>query len=196
MESFERLPGVGPKSAQRLSFYILKMPQVEVEKLSQSLNEVKEVIKYCENCRNLDDISPCSLCENTLRIKNILIVVSGALDVFSFEKVGYRGQYFVLHGNIDPLNNIGPDDLCIPLLIKRVKEILSSQESLEIVLATSTSLEGEATSMYISKLLKEDISISDKVKISRIARGIPIGGDIEYADDITLSKAFEGRSQF
>jgi len=165
MEAFERLPGVGPKSAQRLSFYILRMPQVEVEKLSNSLLEVKEVIKYCETCRNLDENSPCSLCESDTRTKNILIVVSGPLDVFSFEKLGSRGQYFVLHANIDPLNNIGPDDLKISLLITKVKNLLQSVENLEIVLATSTSLEGEATSMYISKLIKEDYGISDNIKI-------------------------------
>ncbi len=196
MESFEKLPGVGPKSAQRLSFYILRMPQSEVESLASNLLEVKKSILYCEHCRNLDEVSPCSICENPLRVKNLLLVVTSPMDVFSFEKVGFKGQYFVLHGNIDPLNNVGPDEIKIPSLIKRIKQLAEETSFLEIVLATSTSLEGEATAMYISKLVKEEDSINSRVKLSRIARGIPVGGDVEYVDDVTLSRALEGRSQF
>lgn len=196
IESFERLPGVGPKSAQRLAFYILRVPQNQVELFAENLLNVKQKITYCEICRNLDEESPCFICSDSSRNNSQLMVVTSPMDVFSFEKVGFKGMYHVLHGNIDPLNNIGPDELLIGKLISRVRRMLDSSDRVELILSTSTSLEGESTAMYISKLVKEGVENHENVKISRIARGIPIGGDIEYADDITLSRALDGRSDF
>jgi recombination protein RecR len=196
IESFEKLPGIGPKSAQRLTFYLMRVPEYEIESFAENLVELKKRIVFCENCRVIDEESPCSICSDDRRNKTQIIVVSSPLDVFAFEKVGYKGQYQVLHGNIDPLNNLGPEELKISLLIKRLRNLLEEYDLVEVILATSTSLEGESTAMYISKMIKDQISDADKIKISRIARGIPIGGDIEYADDITLSRALEGRSNF
>jgi recombination protein RecR len=196
IESFEKLPGIGPKSAQRLTFYLMRVPEYEIESFAENLVELKKRIVFCENCRVIDEESPCSICSDDRRNKTQIIVVSSPLDVFAFEKVGYKGQYQVLHGNIDPLNNLGPEELKISLLIKRLRNLLEEHDLVEVILATSTSLEGESTAMYISKMIKDQISDADKIKISRIARGIPIGGDIEYADDITLSRALEGRSNF
>jgi recombination protein RecR len=196
IESFEKLPGIGPKSAQRLAFHLLRIPENEIESFSQSLLELKQKITFCDICRNLDENSVCGVCLDSKRENNKIIVVSSPLDVFAFEKVGFKGKYQVLHGNIDPLNNIGPDELKINLLVKRIKDLILEFEEVEVILATSTSLEGESTSMYISKILKDSIPDFEKVKISRIARGIPVGGDIEYADDITLSRALEGRGKF
>lgn len=196
IESFERLPGIGPKTAQRLTFYMLRVSQNEIDSFANNLTELKKSISFCEICRNIDESSPCSICENSNRVKSQIIVVTSPLDVFAFEKVGFKGTYQVLHGNIDPLNGVGPEELKIHLLIKRLREFLQNNEQIEIILATSTSLEGESTAMYISKMIKDQIEDSHRVKISRIARGIPIGGDIEYADDITLSRALEGRSNF
>lgn len=196
IESFERLPGVGPKSAQRLAFYILRIPESQVEIFAENLIEVKKKIIYCENCRNLDEESPCLICSDISRNNHQLMIVTSPMDVFSFEKVGYKGMYHVLHGNIDPLNNIGPDELLIGKVIGRLKFMLDNAGKVELILSTSTSLEGESTAMYISKLVKDGIENSHNIKISRIARGIPIGGDIEYADDITLSRALDGRSDF
>jgi recombination protein RecR len=196
IESFEKLPGIGPKSAQRLTFYLMRVPEYEIESFAENLVELKKRIVFCENCRVIDEDSPCSICSDDRRNKTQIIVVSSPLDVFAFEKVGYKGQYQVLHGNIDPLNNLGPEELKISLLIKRLRNLLEEHDIVEVILATSTSLEGESTAMYISKMIKDQISDADKIKISRIARGIPIGGDIEYADDITLSRALEGRSNF
>lgn len=196
IESFERLPGIGPKSAQRLAFYILRVPQNQIELFAENLLDVKRKITYCEICRNLDEETPCFICSDNSRNSNQIMVVTSPMDVFSFEKVGYKGMYHVLHGNIDPLNNIGPDELFISKLIGRIKYMLDESDKIELILSTSTSLEGESTAMYISKLVKEGIDNSENIKISRIARGIPIGGDIEYADDITLSRALDGRSDF
>jgi len=196
VESFERLPGIGPKSAQRLAFYILRVPQNQVELFAENLIDVKKKITYCDLCRNLDEESPCFICSDLSRNSNQLMVVTSPMDVFSFEKVGFKGMYHVLHGNIDPLNNIGPDELMIGKLIGRLRSMIDKSTNIELILSTSTSLEGESTAMYISKLVKEGVENPQNIKISRIARGIPIGGDIEYADDITLSRALDGRSDF
>lgn len=196
IESFERLPGIGPKTAQRLTFYMLRVSQNEIDAFANNLLDLKRSITFCDICRNIDESSPCSICESVSRNKLQIIVVTSPLDVFAFEKVGYKGTYQVLHGNIDPLNGVGPEELKIHLLIKRLKDLLLANDQVEVILATSTSLEGESTAMYISKMIKDQIPESQKIKISRIARGIPIGGDIEYADDITLSRALEGRSNF
>jgi recombination protein RecR len=199
IDDFQKLPGIGPKTAQRLAFYILRMPGSEVEKFSQNLTKAKNDITMCTICKNIDETNPCSLCTGSTRQENLLAVVSTPLDLISMERAGFKGKYHVLHGVIDPLNGVGPEELYIDDLIRRVEHLVADSSSdgfetggLEILLAVSTSLEGESTSLYIQKLLRERFS-AEKVKITGLARGLPVGGDVEYADEITLSKALEGR---
>jgi len=187
IEAFERLPGIGPKTAQRLTFYLLHFPVEEIENFADALKNLKSSTKICSVCKIVDENDPCSICTDRSRDENVIIVVSNPLDVFAFEKVGFKGKYHVLHGIIDPLNNIGPEELFINDLIKRIKP------EMEIVLATNTGMEGESTAMYILKLIRNHGFSEDLVKITRIARGIPVGGDIEYADDVTLSQSFQNR---
>jgi recombination protein RecR len=191
IESFEKLPGVGPKTAQRLTFYLLHVPQGELDKFASSLQNLKKDTILCSNCFMIDETSPCSICSDKNRDSSILCVVEQPLDVLALEKGrGYKGIYHVLHGKVDPLNNIGPDEIYIPQLLKRVKE---SDDVKEIILATNPTMEGEATAMYIAKRLKEK---SPDIKITRIGRGLPVGADLEYADDVTLQRAMDGRSQY
>ena len=212
INSFERLPGIGPKTAQRLTFYLLHFPQEELQKFGNHLVKLKLETKLCSICRNVDERDPCFVCSDDSRDKNVIIVASSPLDVYAFEKVGFDGSYHVLHGVINPLDNIGPDEIYIKELINRIKErnpnpvdsakdILSknlpgSEEQIELILATNTSMEGESTAMYISKLIRDSGFSEEQVRITRIARGLPVGGDIEYADDITLSRALDGRMDF
>jgi recombination protein RecR len=201
IDSFERLPGIGPKTAQRLTFFLLHFPQEELEKFAESLTELKKGTKLCIICKNVTEFDICSVCDDPLRNKRLIAVVSNALDAFALEKTNYKGVYHVLHGTIDPLNNVGPEDIFIKDLIERIEKLVNEksfdsideEKLVEIVLATNTSMEGESTAMYVSKLIREKGFDSDKVKITRIARGLPVGGDIEYADDITLSRALDGR---
>ena len=201
IESFEKLPGVGPKTAQRLTFYLLHVPQGELDKFATSVQNLKKETILCSNCFMIDEINPCSICDNKVRNHSLLCVVEQPLDVLALEKGrNYKGVYHVLHGKIDPLNNIGPDEIYIPQLIKRVKE---SEEISEVILATNPTMEGEATAMYIAKQLKNvnpPASTSEagraNVKITRIGRGLPVGADLEYADDVTLQRAMDGRSQY
>lgn len=191
IESFEKLPGVGPKTAQRLTFYLLHVPQGELNKFAISLQDLKKNTILCSNCFMIDDKNPCSICSDSNRNREIVCVVEQPLDVLALEKGrGFKGLYHVLHGKIDPLNNIGPDEIYIPQLLKRVKE---AGDIKEIILATNPTMEGEATAMYISKQLKER---NPEIKITRIGRGLPVGADLEYADDITLQRAMDGRSQY
>ncbi len=203
IDYFERLPGIGPKTAQRLTFSLLNFPQEELEKFSNSLTNLKKETKFCSICKNVTEYDICSVCSDPLREKNIVAVVASPLDAFALEKTNFKGVYHVLHGIIDPLNNIGPDEIFVKQLLDRIDSLLneSSLENIidndriiEIILATNTSMEGESTAMYISKLIREKFVDENKIKITRIARGLPVGGDIEYADDITLSRALEGRS--
>ena len=203
IDYFERLPGIGPKTAQRLTFSLLNFPQEELEKFSGYLTDLKKETKLCSICKNVTEYDICSVCDDPTRDKKIIAVVANPLDAFALEKTNFKGVYHVLHGIIDPLNNIGPEDLFIRELIERLKILVSdtsfedvdSSKIIEVILATNTSMEGESTAMYISKLIRES-GFSDKdVKITRIARGLPVGGDIEYADDITLTRALEGRSE-
>lgn len=194
IESFERLPGIGPKTAQRLTFYLLHFPEEELQKFADSLVNLKKGTKLCEVCRNVSENNLCSVCADSSRDKTTILVVSNPLDTFAIEKTGFRGVYHVLHGIIDPLNNIGPEELFIGELVQRIKSL--NESKVEVILATNTSMEGEATAMYLSKVLRESGLDDTILKISRIARGLPVGGDIEYADDITLSRALDGRSQF
>ena len=192
IESFERLPGIGPKTAQRLTFYLLHFPQEDIERFADNLKNLKLETKICSICKNVDAIDPCSICSDSRRDATKLIVTSSPLDVYAFEKVGFKGKYHVLHGVINPLDNIGPEELFIKDLIGRLKK----SEPIEVILATNTSMEGEATAMYIAKLIRDEGLDDDFVKITRIARGLPVGGDIEYAADITLTRALEGRRDF
>ncbi len=192
IESFERLPGVGPKTAQRLTFYLLHVPQVELDKFAASLQNLKKNTLLCSICFSIDETDPCSICSNPAREQGLVCVVEQPLDVLALEKNGkYHGVYHVLHGKIDPLNNIGPDEIYIKQLLARVRG--SGSRVQEIILATNPTMEGEATAMYIAKQLR--IENAD-LKVSRIGRGLPIGSDLEYADEVTLLRAMEGRSEY
>ena len=187
IEYFQKLPSIGPKSAQRMAFQILKMPKEEVEKFAGALIEAKETIKYCDVCFNISATNPCEICSNTSRDKSTICVVCEAKDLIAIEKTNeYKGVYHVLQGLISPLDGIGPEDLRMKELVQRVAQ----NDVKEIILALNPSVEGEATSMYLSKLLKPF-----NIKITRIAFGLPVGSDIEYADEITLAKAIEGRHE-
>ncbi|KKP80878.1 MAG: Recombination protein RecR [Candidatus Levybacteria bacterium GW2011_GWB1_35_5] len=190
IESFERLPGVGPKTAQRLTFYLLHVPQNELDNFSSSLSNLKKDTIICSICNMIDEVNPCSICSSQTRDKATICVVEQPLDVLALEKNGnFKGIYHVLHGKIDPLNNIGPDEIFISSLLQRLKK-----ENLEeIILATNPTMEGEATAMYIAKQVKAQ---KPDIKITRIGRGLPVGADLEYADDITLQRAMEGRSEY
>lgn len=190
IESFERLPGIGPKSAQRLTFYLLHVPQEYLESFAQSLINLKKNTVTCSLCFNVSETDPCSICSSPTRDQSMICVVEQPLDVLSLERTGkFGGLYHVLHGAINPLNNIGPDEIRIAELVRRVKE--KGDTVAEIVLATNPNMEGEATAMFIQRQLK-DLS----VKVTRLAHGLPVGGDLEYADEVTLSRAFEGRREY
>ncbi|HSW88564.1 MAG TPA: recombination mediator RecR [Candidatus Saccharimonadales bacterium] len=192
IESFEKLPGIGPKSAQRLTFYLLHVPQGELEKFSASVQNLKKGTLLCSVCFTIDETDPCTICSDTQRDSSTICVVEQTLDVLALEKNGkYKGLYHVLHGRIDPLNNIGPDEIYMRQLFTRVAKPASGIA--EIIIATNPTMEGEATAMYINKNLK---SQNSEVRITRIGRGLPMGADIEYADDITLQRAMEGRREF
>jgi recombination protein RecR len=190
IETFEKLPGVGPKSAQRLTFYLLHVPQSELDKMAASFIHLKKGTKLCSICLSIDEIDPCTICSDTKREQDIICVVEQALDVLALEKSGkYRGVYHVLHGRIDPLNNIGPDEIYITQLFTRLKNSSVS----EVILSTNPTMEGEGTAMYIAKQIKLQFP---SLKITRIGRGLPIGADLEYADSTTLDRAMEGRSSY
>ncbi len=187
VDELSKLPGIGKKSAQRLVFYLLKLPRAEVIALAQALMNVKEKAIYCSTCFNITDTDPCAICSDPRRDRSVLCVVEEANDVLALEKTGqFRGLYHVLGGALSPLDDIGPDDLRIKELLARV-----TSETKEIILANNPNAEGEATAIYLSRLLKPR-----GIKISRIARGIPMGTDLEYADEITLTRALEGRMNF
>lgn len=192
VEGFERLPGIGPKSAQRLGFYLLHVPQSDLDDFAQSLTNLKKNTKICSNCFNIGTEDLCEVCQDNERDTSIICIVEDALDVIAFEKSDkFNGVYHVLHGVIDPLNSIGPDDIYIPQLIKRIKN--EGESIKEIIIATNPTMEGEATAMYIVKRVKEQ---GLSIKITRIGRGLPVGADIEYADEVTLTRALEGRSEY
>lgn len=187
IEQLSKLPGIGRKTAQRLAFYILEMDDLDAEKLSKSITDAKEKIKLCSICCNLTDHDPCQMCQNTQRDKSIICVVEGAKDIIAMERSReYKGDYHVLHGVISPMENIGPNDIKVKELLARLSDGIVK----EIVLATNPTVEGEATALYLSKLIKPL-----GVKVTRIAHGIPVGGDLEYFDEVTLSKAMENRRE-
>lgn len=192
IESFEKLPGVGPKSAQRLTFYLLHVPQSELDAFAASLTNLKKNTTLCSICFSVGEKDPCDYCSDPRRQQGLVCVVEQPLDVLAIEKSGhYHGVYHVLHGKLDPLNNIGPDEIYLNQLLDRVKAGSVSID--EIILATNPTMEGEATAMYISKQVK---TIKPESKVTRIGRGLPIGADLEYADATTLDRALEGRSDY
>lgn len=187
IEAFERLPGIGPKTAQRLTFYLLHAPKEETQALAKSALEMKEKTILCSICFNIGESDPCLICADLNRDASIIAVVENPLDVLALEKAGFKGLFHVLHGVISPLENIGPEQLHIRELLPRLRD----GKVKEIILATNPTMEGEATAMYIQRLLSPL-----GVKVTRIARGLPVGGDIEYADETTLSRALEGRKEY
>lgn len=187
IESFEKLPSIGHKTAQRLAFYMLDISKEEAEEFVKSITDAKNNLHFCSKCFNISDTDPCEICSNAKRDENVICVVEDVRDVVAMERTHeYNGLYHVLHGTISPMNGVGPDDIKIKELLKR----LMDGKVKEVILATNPRVEGEATAMYISKLLKPM-----GIKVTRIARGIPIGGDLEYTDEVTLAKALEGRSE-
>ncbi len=192
IESFEKLPGIGPKTASRLAFYLLHVPQEELDSFAANLSGIKSNTVLCSLCKNVAESDPCAICSNPARDQSVICVVEQPMDVLSIERTGkYHGLYHVLHGAIDPLNNIGPDEIYIADLVRRTKN--QEPEIQEIILATNPNMEGEATAMYITKQLKIKNS---KLKITRLAHGLPVGADIEYADEVTLTRALEGRREY
>jgi recombination protein RecR len=184
IEAFSCFPGIGKKTAQRMAFYVLKSPPNIASQLSQSVINMKSKIRFCSICNGITENNPCKICSNTKRDHSSICIVEQASDVYTFEKTNsYHGVYHVLGGVLSPLDGIGPDDLSIKSLISRV------QPNYEVVIATNPSIEGEATSLYIAKILKEK-----SVKVTRLARGLPMGGDLEYLDEATLMRAMEGRT--
>jgi len=192
VESFERLPGIGPKTAERLTFYLLHVPQGELDRFADSVQNLKKDTVICSICFNIDEADPCSICSDPQRNQALLCVVEQPLDVIALEKnKKYPGVYHVLNGKIDPLNNIGPDEIRISELMTRIRGVGNTVT--EVILATNPTMEGEATAMYIAKKIK---GYNDEVTVTRIGRGLPIGADIEYADPTTLERAMEGRSEY
>ena len=191
IENFEKLPSIGHKTAQRLAFYMLDLSNEEVEEFTKSIINAKKNLHFCSKCFNISDTDPCNICSNPKRDNSTICVVEDVRDVIAMERTHeYQGVYHVLHGSISPMNGIGPDDIKIKELLTRVMSDGKENKVKEVILATNPRVEGEATSMYISKLLKPM-----GIKTTRIARGIPVGGDLEYTDEITLTKELEGRSE-
>lgn len=203
IEAFERLPGIGPKTAQRLTYYLLHAPKEEAQALADAAVDMKEKTKICSVCFNIGEEDLCQICSDTGRDTSVIAIVEDPLDVLALEKSGYKGLYHVLHGVISPLENIGPDEIHIRELLPRLKtssvnRVLPKASAVaqatavkEIILATNPTMEGEATAMYIQRLISPL-----GVKITRIARGLPVGSDLEYADETTLSRALEGRKEY
>jgi recombination protein RecR len=186
VEELQRLPGIGPKGAQRLAFHILKTPREETERLTAAVRDVKERVTYCSICSNITDSDPCTFCRSTVRDQRVICVVEEPQNVSAVEKTGdFKGLYHVLMGSISPLQGIGPDDLKIKSLLSRLSNGVT-----EVILATNPTVEGETTAMYLTRLLKPL-----GVRVTRIAMGVPVGSDLEYADQVTMQKALEGRRE-
>lgn len=187
INELSKLPGIGGKTAQRLAFHILSMTDVEAKNLAEAITEAKAEMKYCSVCGNLTDTDPCAICSDKSRRQDVICVVESPRDVMAMERIReFDGLYHVLHGAISPMDGIGPEDINLKSLIVR----LQNSDVKEIILATNPNIEGEATAMYIARLIKPS-----GIKVSRIANGIPVGGDLEYADEVTLLKAMEGRRE-
>jgi recombination protein RecR len=188
IEEFHRLPGIGPKTAQRLTFYLLRAPKDQTESLAQALTQLKDRVTTCAICSNIAEENPCAICRDEMRDRSMICVVEEPLDVLALERTReYHGLYHVLHGAISPVEGIGPEDLKVQELLTRLRRDPGVQE---IVLATNPNLEGEATAMYLERLIKPL-----GIRMTRLARGLPVGGDLEYADEVTLTRALEGRRE-
>jgi recombination protein RecR len=188
IDSFMKLPGIGPKTAVRLAFFVLNMKEEDVLEFGKSLVNAKRNLTHCSICGHITDKDPCQICEDQSRDQAVICVVQDPKDVIAMEKMrDYNGYYHVLHGAISPMDGIGPEDINISSLLKRLQD----DKVQEVILATNPNIEGEATAMYISRLLKPT-----GIRITRIAHGLPVGGDLEYADEVTLSRALEGRREF
>ena len=187
IESFERLPSIGHKTAVRLAFHMLDLSKEETEEFINSIINAKEKLKYCSNCYNISDTDPCPICSSPKRDNSVICVVEDVRDVMAMERThDFKGVYHVLHGTISPMNGIGPEDIKIKELLNRI----ANNDIKEIIIATNPRVEGEATAIYLSKIIKPL-----GIKVTRIAHGIPVGGDLEYTDEVTLSKALEGRRE-
>jgi recombination protein RecR len=187
VDALERLPGIGPKTAQRLAFFLLKQPAAAARELATALIELKEQVRHCSSCFNVTDRDPCRICADASRDPGVVCVVEEPNDLLAMERTGeYRGAYHVLLGALSPLDGIGPDELKVRELLKR----LEADGVREVILATNPNVEGEATAIYLAKLLRPL-----GLRVTRIARGLPVGGDLEYADEVTLARALEGRRE-
>ena len=187
IDGFMKLPGIGPKTAGRLAFFVLKMEEDDVMDLARALVNAKRNLHYCTECQNITDVDPCYICSDKSRDATCICVVQEAKDIVAMEKTReYHAKYHVLHGAISPMEGIGPEDIRLPELLNRLKD----EQVKELILATNPNIEGEATAMYISRLIKPF-----GIKVTRIAHGLPVGGDLEYADEVTLTKALEGRRE-
>jgi recombination protein RecR len=185
VDELARLPGIGPKTASRLAYHMLRAPLEQVQSLGEAISQLRDRITYCTTCYNITELDPCPICEDQRRERDTVCVVEEPLDVLAIERTGeYHGLYHVLHGAISPVEGIGPEDLRVAELVERVR----GGAIVEVILATNTSLEGEATAMYVQRQL-----LPLGVRVTRLARGLPVGGDLEYADAITLARALEGR---
>lgn len=188
IDSFQKLPGIGPKSAQRLAYYLLHVPTSETDDFAEHLKNLKKNIILCSICKNATESDPCSICLDTNRKADTIMVVEQPLDLLAIEKTGkYDGVYHVLHGKINPLENIGPDEIFIEDLIKRL-----GSETREVIISTNPTMEGDATAMYLTKRIKQ---VNEAIKVTRLGMGIPTGADLEYADEVTLTQAIYGRRE-
>ncbi|MBL8030079.1 MAG: recombination protein RecR [Candidatus Doudnabacteria bacterium] len=193
INEFSKLPGIGPKTAQRLAFYLLKKDNLDIVSLSNAVAELKQGVNFCSICHNMTETDPCSICNDPTRDHSLVCVVEEPLDAQALDKSGqFKGIFHVLGGVLNPLEGIGPDKLNISSLVKRTNQLASEKIS-EVIIATNPSLEGETTAMHLARVLKQE---APEVKVTRIARGLPSGGDLEYADDITLTRAMEGRREY
>lgn len=203
IEALEKLPGIGPKTAQRLTFYLLNVPQRELDAFSEAVVDLKRKTVLCSRCFNVGEADPCKICSDPDRDRSVVCVVESPLDVLALEKAEFKGLYHVLGGSISPLNSIGPEELRIGELIRRLKEGSKGTDGAkgteiavpsvigEVILATNPDMEGEATAMYLKRLIQPS-----SIKVTRIGRGLPVGGDLEYADKNTVSRALEGRREY
>jgi len=195
IDNFEKLPGIGPKTAARLTFYLLHVPQKQLDEFAEAIWGLKKNTVLCSICFNVSETDPCPICADQNRDKSIICVVAQPLDVLAIEKAGnFKGVYHVLHGLINPLENIGPDELRINELIQRIKN--SAVPIKELILATNPTMEGEATAMYIANEVRKIQNPKSKIQITRLGQGLPTGGDLEYADEMTLIRALEGRREY
>jgi len=187
IEQFARLPGIGPKTAQRLTFYLLRSPGQVSEDLAAAISNMKQAVRFCSVCQNITDAEPCAICRSQTRDPALICVVEEPLDILALERTrGYKGRYHVLHGALSPVEGIGPEDLKIRELLDRLRR----DDVREVILATNPNVEGETTAIYLTRLLRPL-----GVRVTQIARGLPVGGDLEYADEVTLARALEGRRE-